>query len=68
MEVDFENVGAVLGKGEDGVVAQLNAFVEFELRKSKLADAALQNTALGSRRRAWPNQAKVLTLLMYLQF
>lgn len=37
MEVDFENVGAVLGKGKDGVVAQLNALVEFELRGQMLA-------------------------------
>lgn len=43
MEVDFEDVGAVLGKGKDGVVAQLDAFVEFELReKTLLADVALR--------------------------
>lgn len=31
LEVDFEDVGAVFGKGVDNVVAELSAFIQFEL-------------------------------------
>ena len=35
MKVDFEDVGAVFGKGKDGVVFELFAIVEFELDTSQ---------------------------------
>lgn len=31
MEIDLEDVGAILGKGKNGIVVQLVAIVQFEL-------------------------------------
>lgn len=35
VEIDFQDVWAVLGKGKHGVVTQLNAFVQFELKEGR---------------------------------